>query len=515
VTLDTIFSRFNAHRFIAHRSSSLKRNLLLFVFGICATLALPPVFAFPFLVPAFAGLLWLSRSAQTRRRAFFDGWWWGFGHYTTSLYWMCIALLTDPAQFGWLIPFTLIGLNGLIALYPACAMAAWHYMRPAQAKWQPLVFAALWCAMEWLRGHLLTGFPWNLAGYGWAFSDSMSQSVSVIGIYGLTFVTVLAAASFSGGRKQAGAMVAVLIMMVLAGAWRLQQAGQAEFVPNVELRLVQANINQEEKWSPARERMVFSRYVQLSRAPAKTPITHIIWPETAVPFLISDDSALAIRALGQLAPESGALITGVLRAEGVGASLRVWNSVEVFTKRGVEARYDKHHLVPFGEYVPFRAILPKFVVPVGNLDLSDGPGPRLLDIPGAPSASPLVCYEAIFPHEAVAKDTQPGWLLNVTNDAWFGRSSGPYQHFHMARLRAIEQGLPLVRAANTGISAVIDGYGRVIASAPLGQTTVVDSELPMPLHNSTIYGGTGDRYFLLLISTILLLPFYFKIRSVF
>jgi len=484
-----------------------RRSAFAFGFGVCATAAMPPLYIFPLLVPAFAGLLWLLSSAPSPRRAFFDGWWWGMGHYTTGLYWMCIALLTDPAQFGWLIPFTLVGLNGIIALYPALAGLAWHYIRP-EKKWGPLCFAALWSAVEFARGHVFTGFPWNLGGYAWAFSDAMSQSVSVIGIYGLTFITVLAACSIIGGRKQALACALLLIAMAGVGAWRLQAAGETQFVSGVSLRIVQGDIAQSLKWDPKREQQILAHYAQLSRAPGAEKIT-LIWPETAVPFPLMEDGAVA-GVLSRLAPMHGALLTGVLRLHGENRDFQAWNSLAVITPGGLAATYDKHHLVPFGEFVPFRAWVPVAVMPAGMASFSRGPGPQTLDIPGAPPASPLICYEAIFPQEATDSSGRAGWLLNVTNDAWFGNSSGPYQHFAMARFRAIEQGLPLVRAANTGISAVTDAYGRVIARLPLGVEGVLDSGLPRRAA-STIYGSIGDKYFLLLISILLAFTLFRRI----
>jgi apolipoprotein N-acyltransferase len=241
--------------------------------------------------------------------------------------------------------------------------------------------------------------------------------------------------------------------------------------------------------------------MQLSSAPAARPISHVIWAETAVPYLLAGEPVLRAK-IAEIIPEGGLLITGAPRRESADDSWRLWNSLHALDETGrVVGTYDKHHLVPFGEYTPLRALLGRLglsKMAVGASDFSPGPGPVTLALPGLPPVSPLICYEAIFPGSVVASGPRPEWLLNITNDAWFGTSSGPYQHFASARIRAVEEGLPLVRVANNGISAVVDSYGRLRAWRGLNEIGTIDAALPKPARSLTLYARFGDILALLL-----------------
>jgi apolipoprotein N-acyltransferase len=271
-------------------------------------------------------------------------------------------------------------------------------------------------------------------------------------------------------------------------------------VAGVRLRLVQANIDQRLKWQDGERVRTLQKYLALSTQPGNPPVTHVVWPETALPYLLSTEPEL-LRIVARVVPPGGLLLTGAVRVEQPGPQPgRVWNSVHAIDDQGrIVATYDKFHLVPFGEYVPLRHILPIDKITPGTSDFAAGPGPSTVRLPGLPAASPLVCYEAIFPGAVTAPSgPRPQWLLNVTNDAWFGHSAGPHQHFASARLRAVEEGLPLVRAANTGISAVIDPYGRVRAELGLGREGVLESSLPAALP-PTPYARFGNVAFLMLL----------------
>lgn len=488
----------------------------LFVLGAAAALAMPPVYALPLLPLAFTGLQWVVRSASTRKRRFWDGWWFGWGFFVIGNYWIALSMLTDLSQFGWLIPFTVFGLTGLLAIFfgLSCVLAG-EFRRPALP--QSLWFASVWSLMEWVRGHILSGFPWNLPGYALSFSDAAVQPASVLGIYGLSFFVMLAACAPAAlvcphavsGRLSGRGVLAVFATWVLlggmtmVGALRLYAADlspqEGRYVPNVKLRLVQANIPQHHKWNPALQMRGLQEHIQLSLlSRGLDDVTHIIWPETAVPYVMSEKSRMSA-LLSPVAPAKGALITGTLRAQGEGEGVQYWNSLVALRNDGsIAAAYDKHKLVPFGEFVPLH-----FMIPVGTTDFSAGPGPRTLEIPGVPPASPLICYEAIFPSLVVDATARPGWLLNITNDAWFGRSSGPYQHFAMSRMRAVEQGLPLVRAANTGISGVTDAYGRIVGMIGLGEKGILDVHLPVALP-PTLYARFGDWLALVLMAGVVL-----------
>lgn len=489
--------------------TGIRRIGLAVLLGAAAAAALPPIYAVPLLVPAFVGLVWLIDGSHGWRRAAAAGWWFGLGHFIAGTYWISISLLVDAARFAWMLPFAVLGTAGYLALFPALA-AVLQYLSRTRGIGRILIFAAVWTGTEWLRGTVLTGFAWNLQGTVWVFSDAMIQFASVTGVLGLSLVTVLVAALpavladrqvmdglVARRRRQAAlaAAAAGLAGIWLFGAVRLADADVVP-VANVKLRIVQPNIAQENKWRRDLLEDNFVRHLRLSTAEGFDDVTHVIWPEASSPFPLSrhPDRRLAV---GAAVPPGGVLITGAPRTTPPGEKpFRVWNSLYAIDGHGTAvAVYDKHHLVPFGEYMPLRQVLKPLgidKITAGAVDFSAGPGLRTMQYPGLPPASPLICYEAIFPGAVIAAGARPGWLLNVTNDAWFGRSSGPFQHFASARLRAVEEGLPLVRAANTGISAVVDPYGRVAAELGLGEQGVIDAPLPSALAALTPFARFGN-----------------------
>lgn len=472
-----------------------RRNGVAFVLGAMMTLTLAPFFAFPFIIPSFTGLYLLVNNAPTPKRRFADGWWWGWGFYMTSLYWICIALLTDVAAFGWLIPFALFGLTAVIALYAGVAAWLMSWVR-APGITRLVAFSLVWTWVEVARGHWFTGFPWNLAGYSFGFSLASMQMASVIGVYGLTFLAVLLGTSLAALTLPYGKIYLAGVWAAFAGmlAWgNARIPADIAYVDGVTMRLVQANIAQEHKWDPKQQIEGVKEYVRLTMSPSAQPVTHVIWPETAVPYILESGSALA-RMLGDALPPQATLITGTLRSEGEREHFQIWNSLVALNHYGkLISKYDKIHLVPFGEFQPVRPYVPReWMTPVGDTDFSSGVSTGLLQVPDMPAILPLICYEAIFPEMSFSGEVRAGMLLTVTNDAWFGRSIGPHQHFQMARMRAVEQGLPLVRVANTGISGVVDAYGRVTAQLPLGVAGVLDTRLPQALPVATVYGSLGS-----------------------
>lgn len=493
-----------------------KRALLATAAGAISVLAFAPLHGWPVLFLSFGLLVWLLDGCHanhatpgTRLKcAALAGFWFGFGYFLTGLYWTAEAFLVEPWRHGWLIPFALTGLAGGMALfYAAAAVLAAVLWRPGAAR--VFAVAIAFGLAEFARGHVLTGLPWNLVGYGLAATLPMMQAASIFGVYALSLLALLLFASLfaiwaplgSGlARPTSTALVTFFFSVVLAlgamwGEERLASAGAA--TTGVRLRVVQANIDQAHKWRPENSAEIFSTYLDLTKsgggAGGLDGITLVVWPETAVPFLLADSSA-ALSAIADVLPGGTSLLVGSARvveerdAEGRLAAERVYNSLIVVGDKGeILGSYDKVHLVPFGEYLPFQ----DFMESLGFLQLtgirggfSAGTGSRLLAIQGAPPTRPLICYEIIFPDEVVDSSQRPGWFLNVTNDAWFGTSFGPYQHFHQAQLRAVEQGLPVIRAANTGISAIIDPYGRVLAELGLKQEGVVDGLLPEALPNT-------------------------------
>lgn len=494
-----------------------RRALLGLGCGLLAAAALPPLFLLPLLLPAFTGLLWLLDGVRRHRQALLLGWCFGLGFFVAGLYWVGIAMTVDLARFGWFMPVSVLGLSAGLALF--LALAVWVvWVSRARGAVRVLLLAAAWLLAELARSLLLTGFPWNLLGTVWAFHPAPLQTAALAGVWGLGVLALLAAAAPAvlagpaalAPRAGRDFVLACWLLAGLAaggGALRLALApmpGEA-VQPEVLLRLVQPSIPQEEKWEGALREQHLRHHAALSRGTAQPAPTHLIWPETALPWYLNRERPLA-EALGGLVPPGGALIVGApAYEEGADGGPRIFNSVYALDETGeTRLRYDKFHLVPFGEYLPLRGLLGALgmeKLTEGGLDFSRGPGPVTASLPGLPPASLLVCYEVIFSGRITAAE-RPAWLLNLTNDAWFGRSSGPHQHFASARLRAVEEGLPLVRVANNGISAVVDPYGRTLVRLGLDAVAAVDAPLPLPL-SPTPYARLGLGWVPLLLALLL------------
>jgi len=479
---------------------------LAWVSGSASAFSFAPFGVFPLLLAAIAVLVLLVDACRDEprfvRNAALLGWFWGFGQFLVGLYWVGYAFMVDPANHGWQLPFAVLGLTGGLALFPAAAAAVAALFWRNRAR--ILLFAAAFALAEWLRGHVLTGFPWNLAAYGWGASLAVLQSAAFIGAYGLTLTTFVLAASFSelfARTPRVWPPLAATLAFVLlwtAGDVRLAM-GPTINVPHAALRIVQPNVPQAEKYKRSLVVRNWDRLLSLSTRPATLPINVLVWPEAAPPFLLQREP-LAISEIADLTKHGTVLITGSVRYA-PGPPVRFYNALVIF---GPEARalgvYDKFHLVPFGEYVPFASFFSRLGIvklTAGQEGFSSGIGPRAFAIPGLPSTGPLICYEILFPG-AVVGEKRPGWFVNVTDDSWFGPSTGPYQHLLTARVRAIEEGIPVVRAANTGISAVIDALGRTKATLPLDEMGVLDVPLPMAIA-PTFYSRFGDLGFWLML----------------
>ncbi|RYJ03853.1 MAG: apolipoprotein N-acyltransferase [Acetobacteraceae bacterium] len=499
-----------------------RRQLLAaFGLGLLSALALPPVHAIPVLLVAIPGLLLLTAAAPNWRRAAWLGFAWGWGHGLAGVYWVTHAILTDVATFWWLVPLAAPALAIPLALFIIPPVLVARALLPGWARL--LGFAAVWVLAELARGILFTGFPWNLLGTVWAFDALPLQAASVIGVHGLSLLTLLLAGLPLLARGTAAWRVwtgATLAMAALAGfgAWRL--AAPALSGPPVQLVLVQGNVPQEVKWRPDQRMPIFQRYLELTdkaahAAAAASPGSRVavLWPETASPFLLAQDPE-AQRMAAAVLPPDGVLLAGSVRAEWApdGTLQRVFNSLVALDARGeVAGIYDKAHLVPFGEYMPLAGLLPIRLV-TGGMDFSAGPGPMALALPGLPPFGALICYEVIF-SGAVVPQARPGWLVNITNDGWFGISAGPWQHLAAARLRAVEEGLPLARAAQTGISAVFDSRGRKLASIPLGEMGTAAVALPAA-DAPTVFARGGLAIPLFGSLALLGFAFWLKRRSV-
>ncbi|MBV8242761.1 MAG: apolipoprotein N-acyltransferase [Hyphomicrobiales bacterium] len=515
------------------------RILIAFLAGASTTLALPPtdIWLLPFIT--FPILVWLVDGAAGRRfggvlATAAVGWWFGFGYFLAGLYWVGHAFLVDAKTFGWLLPFAVVALPAGMAVYTAFGLALARLIWTRGAA-RVLALAVSLTLAEWLRGHLFSGFPWNAYGYALISPIWLAQGAALVGIWGLTFLAVAVYASpavLADERADTrrpwlapALSAAAIAALALYGAVRLERT-PTSYVEDVRLRIMQPNLQQDEKFNYAQKQQVMSRYLALSdrpsgpQSPGLRGVTLLIWPESAFPFFLTREPD-ALAQIAALLPSETVLITGAIRAPETAVNApvtRAYNSIYVIDHHGsILSVYDKVHLVPFGEYLPLQGLLER----LGLMQLTKvrggfipGEHRRTQPAPGAPNFLPLVCYEIIFPGNAVPRSERkgwlyrhvgryfdwpsvtgsgerPGWLLNLTNDGWFGASAGPYQHFQQARIRAIEEGLPLVRAANSGISAVVDPLGRIVKSLPLGAEGVLDAPLPQPVA-ATLYARWGD-----------------------
>jgi apolipoprotein N-acyltransferase len=503
-----------------------RRRSIAFIAGAVSALAMAPFNAWPVLFLTFPVLVLLidgiaSRGWNGLIAAADIGWWFGFGYFLAGLYWLGYAFLVDAATFGWLLPFAVLGLPAILAIYAALGVVL------ARLLWQRgatriLALAVCLTAMEWLRGHAFTGFPWNAFGYALAEPLALAQAASVFGLWGLTFMAIAVCASPAtlidqDAKKRRPLLPFALAALTLAalagfGAVRLMLT-PTQLVDGVHLRIMQPNLQQDVRFNYAAKQEVVERYLALSARPGLDQVTHLIWPESPFPFFLTRE-ADAFAQIAQGLPQNTFLFTGAMRLADPDnpAQSGVYNSIYVIDHQAsIRAVYDKVHLVPFGEYLPFEDLLER----IGLQTLTEqrggflaGDRHRLITVPGAPSALPLICYEIIFPGELRSSEERPGWIVNVTNDGWFGNSSGPYQHLQQARVTAIEQGLPLVRAANTGISAVVDPVGRIVGSLPLASEGVLDAPLPRSI-GAPIYARFGDAP----AAALVLIAFVFAIRG--
>ena len=494
-----------------------KRAVLAMAAGALSVLALAPFNAWPVLFVTFPVLVWLIDGAGAGRlggvpAAALTGYWFGLGYFVPGLYWIGYAFFVEADVFAWLTPFAVLGLPAYLSIFTGLGFALARLLWTKDAT-RILALAASLTIAEWLRGHALTGFPWNAFGYALSEPLPLAQTASLIGQWGMTFLTVAIFASPAAlidrtpDRRMAwrapAAAIALLIVMGIFGAIRLS-LNPTTMVAGTKLRLMQPNLQQDARFNYAAKAEVMKKYLALSdraSGPQSTGVrdaTILIWPESAFPFFLTRE-ADAMAEIAELLPKRTVLITGSVRAPDLPPGqpiTRAYNSIYVIDHDGsVLAVYDKLHLVPFGEYLPFQDTMEK----LGFEQLTrvrggfiPGTVRHVLPLPGAPPALPLICYEAIFPGEVGASDERrPGWIVNLTNDGWFGISTGPYQHLEQARMRAIELGLPLVRSANTGVSAVIDPVGRTVASLGLGIEGILDASLPTAIP-PTIYARVGD-----------------------
>jgi len=480
-----------------------RRALLAIAAGAVGALSLPPVGFFAALFVSFTLLVWLldgvsgnpdRAGSQGLRTAFWIGWLFGLGYFVAGLWWLGNALLVEADEFAWALPLAVLGLPSVLALFYGLACLA------ARLLWSESVgriaaLAAMFGLTEWLRSFVATGFPWNAIGYGAMPIPLMMQSAAVLGLFGVSAlaVFVFSAPALLGTRRGVRVGLGIAALLIAChlgyGAYRLAQPEPDG--RKVTVRLVQPNIDQAAKMSDTDRVATFEKHLRLTAlplAPGEQPADIVVWPETTIPFILTENPDALRQIAGVLRPGQ-ILLTGTVRSEeqGAGTGPRYYNSIYAIDSQGqIVAAADKVHLVPFGEYVPWEDILSK--LGISNVvdmpgGFSEGASRHLMDIPGGLKLYPLICYEVIFPDEMVKGLAGADAIINVTNDAWFGNTPGPYQHFQQARLRAVETGLPIIRDANNGISATIDSRGRVFSGLRLNAEGVETATLTvgMPL----------------------------------
>jgi apolipoprotein N-acyltransferase len=480
--------------------------------GLALALAQPPFGFLPGLL-GWAVLLALLSGDLSLKAAFFRGWLGGVGYFAVSLWWLTEPFQVDAANQGWMAPFAVALVTAGMALFWGAAALAFR-LTQVRGILRVLVFAGVFSLVEWLRGHILTGFPWDLPGETWRAGSPMSQGAALVGAYGLSWITIAAAATPATlverwrGPVSIALAAGALAGLFAFGATRLANApGPAPGAPII--RVVQADVPQASKYDPALFNSIVTRYLVLTRRPgARTPAI-VVWPEGAIPDAMEDYLAPQTwtrEAITDALAPGQILILGGYRY-GVASAERpvVFNSLLALQRKADGLTpiglYDKFRLVPFGEFIPFDALATrlgiKTFVHVGD-GFTPGPRPQPLRVDGAPPFQPLICYEALYPgftrEGAKAAGYRPAWIVNISNDAWFGQTSGPLQHLNIASYRAIEEGLPMIRATPTGVSAVIDAFGRPLKTLPEGGYGVIDAPLP-PALMPTPFARLGDAPF--------------------
>ncbi|MFO1034508.1 MAG: apolipoprotein N-acyltransferase [Hyphomicrobiales bacterium] len=487
--------------------------IVLLVAGGATALALPPWAQLWTPVPGFGILLaalWKLEALQWQR-GFVHGLCFGFGYFTVALAWISNAFYVNAGETLWMMPFAVGGLALFLSLYWAAAAAVTARFATEALRW--LVLGISLALAEWLRGHLFTGFPWAAPGLMTDGVSAVEQAAAWLGMPGLTLLVVLwalapAALVLAWWQRKRLDTMAVLVLLLLPVLWLAGSARLAEPVIVAEgaptVRLVQPNIAQDDKWRDENKRAIFEQLIAISSR--QPPVALTVWPESSVSFFLDETPEALARIADAIGPEGQLLAGAIRRGPGPPETQPYYTSVMHVDGAGqVAGTYDKWRLVPGGEFLPFDGLLSRLgfrkVVALPE-SFTAGPGPGGIDLPGIGLAGTSICYEAIFPDRLVGA-ARPRVLVNVTNDGWFGLSAGPHQHLAQARMRAVEQGLPLLRAANTGVSAIIDPYGRISAQTILGEAAGLTGTIPAALA-PTFYAIWGDWIFALTLAFCLI-----------
>lgn len=475
-------------------------KLAAFILGLVSVYAFPPYYLTPILLISISGILYLeTQTAVSKKQSFILGYCFGFGFYGLGFFWIANALLYDVKTLGWLIPIVFIGSGGFFGIFSGLAVLGSAYFKSPLSKITS--FAAFWTILEWIRSFILTGFPWNLLGTVWGFSDTMLQSASVYGTYGLSLITLIISGApliwlrepNTKTLKQSLILIIIPIMaLAIYGEIRLSQEDRAQGTEKI--RIVQPSIPQDLKWDEERLEKNFQEYINLSKSKKIEDISLIIWGETASPYPLSYMEEKR-QEIASILPSGTQLMTGSIDYGMEEGRLRPKNSMFTIDHKGsIVAEYSKSHLVPFGEYIPLRKLLPSQIKPITNVisDFIAGEGPETQTVTNGLKISVSICYEIIFPHKILDKKHKPEVVINLTNDGWYGDTSGPRQHLISTKMRAIEEGVTLIRAANSGISAVFSAYGRMLGKLDLNQHGIMDITLPKQKSIPTVYNQMGN-----------------------
>lgn len=483
-----------------------KTVILLFLSGVTVNFAFAPfnIIVIPFVSISY--LLFAIYHCKNLKQSFLAGWVFGLGFMGTGLYWFSNALLTDPDNFKWLIPFAVILIPAILAIYYGICCAIAYLFKRTNKLLFVASFACIWTLLEIARTYLFTGFPWLLLGYTYSSVNYIAQLAAIFGIFGLSFLSVLTFSAPFVIYKNRVFSTYVFIAVLLAanvtsfvfGYNRLSTHKEHWFVDK--FRIVQPNIHKFHNWTSLEQKQHVDELIALSKQDLPNEIKYIVWPESPVPLDLFNPQIISY--IFQSLPKDIVLIANSIRVDFT--RRQIFNSAVILKNAELLGYYDKSHLVPFGEYIPFSNVLPMEKITNGAIDFSHGRGVQTHRMNNI-GISFLICYESFFPNQVINKTDRPDLLINLTNDAWYGKSPGPYQHFEMTRVRSIEEGLPLVRAANNGISAFIDPYGRVLASLQLNERGFTDANIPQPLLNKTFFSEKGYMTFLLLTIIMILI----------
>ena len=492
-----------------NHSNSLK-NFLALCLGVLLDLAFAPFNCFLFAIISLSAFFLIIDKLSDLKQVFVRSFFYCFGFFVFGIYWICNSLLIDIAKYAWLIPFAITLIPALMAVYFAFIVYIYklliiHFSISFTYK-KIIIFSLGFLIFDIVRSNLFTGFSWNLLGYIWLFNIQMAQSASLVGVYGLTLFASLISLTpclFISHKKNspqnwknyffAFILIKIFLVNYFFGYKNINHEYQNNLPQLAKLRLVQTNILQKDKWLEEEKYQNLKTHIELTKSKPLDNIDAVIWSETSIPFVIDQNNLSILQSINNAIPPQGFLLSGAIRVarDTNKYGYKVWNSAFVLEKNGIKAFYDKQHLVPFGEYVPLHQYFSfLFIDDVvdkitgGGVGFSSGEGKKLINLPKF-SFNPLLCYEVIFSREIVDKDSSiPDLFVNLTNDAWFGVSSGPYQHLQMARMRAIEYARPLVRVAQTGISANINHFGEVVDKIGLNEVGVIDVEIYKNQKNS-------------------------------